>query len=173
MKSNGYVGQLKGITQTKLGLSHCMRNQWPALIGYDLWTPDLTASPTTTVAEVEAARIRLKPHRAPGRDGMTTEAFKSLDCLSEIRVLLFSVMLRSAVYPTEWGIALIISLLVCSNPASLNTCHATEGFVFSATLRHGLATSWTPGQDRLLGRQRLHNSGVKAPLVTRRPLSCC
>ena len=65
----------------------------------------LTAA--ATEAEVDAARKRMRTGRSPGIDGISADVFRKLNSVVPLITLLFSVMLRFAVYPQAFGIAII------------------------------------------------------------------
>ena len=73
--------------------------------------------PPPTLEETDAARKRLRPGRAPGADGIPAEVIRHLSGLLVPMTLLFTVMLRSAVYPRALGVALIRSLVKPGKPA--------------------------------------------------------
>ena len=88
----------------------------------DTWVNEVLRAPTTLLhapvseAEAEAARKRLRHGRTPGIDGIANDVVRKLDCLIPLMSLLFSVMLRFAVYPNTLGLAIIKSLLKPGKP---------------------------------------------------------
>ena len=69
--------------------------------------------------EVEQAASAMKSGQACGRDGVPPEVVKKFSCLVGLLALLFTVMVRHAVYPASWGIALIRSLVKTGKPKHL------------------------------------------------------
>eukprot|EP00973_Karenia_brevis_P054112 7517463-Karenia_brevis.AAC.1 len=72
--------------------------------------------PPITHIEVDEAMADMKVGRAAGYDGIPADVIRHIDCLKNVLVLLFSIMLRSSVYPAMWGLALIRSLLKPGKP---------------------------------------------------------
>jgi hypothetical protein len=87
----------------------------------DHWINDVlrksrSCPPAPSEAEVDTARKRLRPGRSPGIDGIPADILRKLDCIVPLATLLFSVMLRFALYPQALGVALIRALLKPGKP---------------------------------------------------------
>lgn len=80
-------------------------------------TPDHTVLPPITHEEILAGLKHLKEGRSPGKDGIPSDMLRQLPCIVLFANLLFNCVARSVVYPTEWGYALIRSLLKPGKPA--------------------------------------------------------
>ena len=76
-------------------------------------------NPTSTEAEVNCAFKRLRSGRACGIDGIPSEVVTNIPSILPIVTLLFSVMLRLAVYPKVFGTALIRAILKPGKPREL------------------------------------------------------
>lgn len=74
--------------------------------------------PETSMAEVKSAADRLRCGRAAGYDGLSTDSWCKMHSVLLLMSKLFSLVLRSGVYPTSWGISLIASLLKPGKPAT-------------------------------------------------------
>ena len=74
-----------------------------------------------THEEMEATQRKLKTGRAPGKDGIPAEISWYVPGVFQFVHLLFNNILRTMTYPTEWGIALVRSLLKPGKPADSAT----------------------------------------------------
>eukprot|EP00973_Karenia_brevis_P044634 6181823-Karenia_brevis.AAC.1 len=103
---------------------------------------------------MESSREKLRLGRAPGKDGIPTEIIKGLPCLLHVMQLLFTVMLTHAVYPTQWGIALVISLLKSGKTpkdmANYRGIRLISRFAtwFGNLLDNRMRTLWRPSDEQ-------------------------
>ena len=119
--------------------------------------------PAPTESEVSEARKRLKPGRSPGVDGIPSDVLRRLDCLLEPVTLLFSTMIRSAVYSRTLGIALIRSLVKPGKPPE-DVTSLRGASVYYVPWQPGSARSLISVQERL-GRRVLNSSASRKKLV--------
>lgn len=112
----------------------------------------LTAA--ATEAEVDAVRKRMRTGRSPGIDGISADVFRKLNSVVPLITLLFSVMLRFAVYPQALGIAIIRSLIKPGKPkdqpSSLRRIRLLNSLAscFGQLLDQRGRKAWQAGQEQ-------------------------
>lgn len=88
---------------------------WSELLRETVPTEQLCEN-DASLEEVGGALNRLKLGRSPGANGILTEVLKGLPCTLLFVTSLFNLVFRRAVYPTQFGLGLIHSILKPRKP---------------------------------------------------------
>eukprot|EP00973_Karenia_brevis_P054323 7547789-Karenia_brevis.AAC.1 len=113
-----------------------------------------SSCPAATIREVAEAANYIKTGRSAGHDGIPSDIIRECKPLFMSVYLIFNMMLRSCVYPSQWGIALIRSLLKPGKPpdktASLRGIRLLCSLAswFGRVLDNRFRKSWQPGDEQ-------------------------
>ncbi len=131
---------------------NCCGGRW--LTPFPPISEHITRTEPCTEHEIETAALQGKSGRSPGHDGIPGDTVIGLPCLLPELCLIFTVMFRSCVYPTLWGIGLVRSLLKpgkpASSPSSLRGLRLLRSFasLFGRVLDKRCRNNWQAGYEQ-------------------------
>ena len=112
------------------------------------------AEPAVLHDEAEKSRVKMRPGKAAGKDGIPSDVIRNLPSLTLPLHMLFTLIVKFGVYPVDWGVALVRALLKPgkpkTEPTSLRGIRLVSGMAswFGRVFDNRARTAWQAGPEQ-------------------------